>query len=844
MIRDLESDSQTESSMKHGFVHMILVFLSLWASFYGISARALDHLIKFLHHIFSNMSQAASIATIATVFPSSLYLVQKHFGLQADRFEKYVICKKCGSLYCYKECVETGLGLRQVPKVCNHIEYPNHPFLSQRLPCGQSLLKEIVMQNGRKLYPIKSYCYSSVVDRLSQILKTDNFLEQCEIWRTRNVPNGVLCDIYDGAVWKDFLCYNGRPFLSEPHHLGLMLNCDWFQPYKQTKYSVGVLYLTILNLPRSVRFRPENIIVAGIIPGPNEPNQYEMNSYLRPLVKELNMLWTDGFELKRGYHSSRIFAVLLATVCDIPATQKLCGFVGHSSHQSCCKCKKDFPYSKELNRIDFSGADLGEPRIYVEQKQKAKEAQQARTKTQRAELELSHGSRFTELMHLPYYDNIRFTIIDSMHNLFLGTAKRILQTQWLEKNLISKNDFGVIQDRISACVLPVSVGRIPRKISSAFFSLTADEWKNWTLLYSMLVLHDILPSEHLACWRLFVSACQIYCSPVISVSSIEKAHEYMDSFFRLAENLYGAQFLTINTHLHLHLSKCYADYGPCYGFWLFAFERYNGILGKYHTNQQAIEIQLMRRFMDNMHVKSLASEIDGIAENEQFLFDGLLHVNNGGTSNETIFAKTMSTVNVDVLLSLSTSEVVPTANYIENIPCNLLPPFVIHKFNSDYMIHLEASYLKFLPNVSGDIPQLCRKHKAALWFSECLNCSKRLSDNFVCIQAYWPNRHGEIDTECHSLWSGKVDFFFSQNIYICAELKEVVMAQVTWFEEHSKRNNLLDPIEIWCKNFFVPFGSASFIPVTRIHCFCIASPMVVDGENVFAVNPIRKKIYV
>lgn len=87
--------------------------------------------------------------------------------------------------------------------------------------------------------------------------------------------------------------------------------------------------------------------------------------------------------------------------------------------------------------------------------------------------------------------------------------------------------------------------------------------------------------------------CQIYCSSCISIVDIEKAHEYMDAFFRSAEVLYGAKFLTLNTHLHLHLAECFLDYGPCYGFWLFSFERYNGILGKYHTNQQAIEIQLM-----------------------------------------------------------------------------------------------------------------------------------------------------------------------------------------------------------------------------------------------------------
>jgi len=132
--------------------------------------------------------------------------------------------------------------------------------------------------------------------------------------------------------------FEGRPFLSEPHNLGLMLNCDWFQLYDYSTYSVGVLYLVILNLPRAIRFKPENVLIAGVIPGPKEPSLGEMNSYLRPLVKELNLLWSDGFTMQHKGKMVFIHAALLATVCDIPATAKLGGFLGHCSKHACWKC--------------------------------------------------------------------------------------------------------------------------------------------------------------------------------------------------------------------------------------------------------------------------------------------------------------------------------------------------------------------------------------------------------------------------------------------------------------------------------------------------------------------------
>ena len=84
--------------------------------------------------------------------------------------------------------------------------------------------------------------------------------------------------------------------------------------------------MVILKFPRSVRFKPENIVIAGIIPSPKEPNQVAMNSYLRPLVKELNMLFTEGMTVEFGSEIKKVFVELIASVCDLPATAKAWGF--------------------------------------------------------------------------------------------------------------------------------------------------------------------------------------------------------------------------------------------------------------------------------------------------------------------------------------------------------------------------------------------------------------------------------------------------------------------------------------------------------------------------------------
>ena len=54
-------------------------------------------------------------------------------------------------------------------------------------------------------------------------------------------------------------------------------------------------------------------------------------------------------------------------------------------------------------------------------------------------------------------------------------------------------------------------------------------------------------------------------------------------------------------HMHCHLKSVILDFGPVYAFWLFSFERFNGILGNQPSNNRSIEIQLMKRFQhDNI----------------------------------------------------------------------------------------------------------------------------------------------------------------------------------------------------------------------------------------------------
>ena len=81
---------------------------------------------------------------------------------------------------------------------------------------------------------------------------------------------------------------------------------------------MGVIYLAIMNLPRAIRFKRENIILIGVIPGPSEP-PLTVNTYLTPLVTELLSLWR-GIPFKIHNADTQVVrCALLCVACDLPA---------------------------------------------------------------------------------------------------------------------------------------------------------------------------------------------------------------------------------------------------------------------------------------------------------------------------------------------------------------------------------------------------------------------------------------------------------------------------------------------------------------------------------------------
>ncbi|XP_048254385.1 uncharacterized protein LOC125381544 [Haliotis rufescens] len=799
-----ESSQPASPEVKPFFKALILwtcFFLCIWQSVFYISSNAIAFLLKYLHALLAVAAQHYKfLAVVVPMFPSTIFLLKKLLRIDDNNFFHYVVCPACCSIYRYSDCISVFEG-EEVSMTCSNVSQPNHPMRHYRQPCGAQLLQSMTLSSGKKkLVPHKNYYFKSLKDSLFNFLSRPGFEEKCEQWRDRVVSDGTLHDVYDGRIWKSF----SGTYLKKKRNYGLMLNLDWFQPFKHVKYSVGVMYLVILNLPREERYKRENVIIVGIIP--HMKKEPPTNSFVQPLVDELLEAWTVGFSF-----NSKIFRLALMCIgCDIPACRKLCGFLGHAAVKGCSRCKKSFP--GEFGKRDYSGFDRTQwiPRTHEKHIREIRHITSARTKTDREALASSYGTRYSVLSELPYLDLIKMSVVDPMHNLFLGTSKHMLHV-WRDTGVLTDKNLDTIQAKVDAVNCPSDIGRIPHKISSGFAGFSADQFKNWTLLFSVYALKDVISDDHLECWRNFVLACRYLCCRVLTENDIKMADLLLISFCENFERLYGRDRVTPNMHLHGHLIECVQDFGPIYSFWLFSFERFNGMLGDYTTNKKSVELQLMRRFVSHSHLL-------GLVLDDEFHF---------GDTLEPIIATVTANIKVGTLGKINSSECLQLRqmssrlHHIENLQWTDIDRFIFSKYkvrglteNDEHS--LQEMYRALYGETVETLPAV-REIKTLYLGSEVFGSAKSQSVRSSYITAYWTDGDGKIGWGV-SPRPGKVLRYLQHSARVDGIEKRHILAEVQWYREleDKLKNHCGRPVEAWHSSMYVDSGPSSFMPIQRI----------------------------
>lgn len=369
-------------------------WLLMWRLQNKVSQAALDSLLHTLSQTFSfNASLAIAsdtvhVASAATAdgnethfnpasFPISEQQLRRVLDLPsidhlADSFS-YTQCSYCGKLFSkqeFKTLVDSQLSSGVIEKekeaFCDHPRCPQTPFYYERVieentSRGQNATGDRYMFVPPCLYrslPLVVTQISSLIEWLKQCSETPGWCEMLDGWMDR--PSSVdkdgvryFGDIYDGEKWRTDPDLQKAAREKKNSPIMLSLNADGLNPHNRGNKSVYVVFITVLNLPRSKRHLAKNQLLYAVIPGVDNHkcSTAQLEQVLYKLVEELKILYQPPYLMLNGV--PRVVK-LFNIVCDQPATRDVAGFCGHSADQACMYCAASIFYHRRLDQFTSS----------------------------------------------------------------------------------------------------------------------------------------------------------------------------------------------------------------------------------------------------------------------------------------------------------------------------------------------------------------------------------------------------------------------------------------------------------------------------------------------------------
>jgi hypothetical protein len=397
----------------------------------GVSRRGCTFMLSMIQYIIHltllrlgpDLSQGDE--KLLSDVPTDHRASERAFSLDA-KTTILAVCPNPNCHFTYEPRFQNDSPIPIYPDTCTHLEFPDGK------KCGTPLLKPR-RTNGHTIHlPIKPFVAFSFKDWLGGLLSRSGFEEKMDdAWApsTNLTPSKEMKDIFDAEILRNFKGFDGQLFSTsgKEGRYVFSLCVDFFNPLgnKQAgkKKSIGLISLVCLNLPPDMRYKPENMFLFGIIPGPSEPPLTCLNHYLRLLVDMLLEFWFTGIRFSRtcAYYYGRVVrCALICVVSDLPAARKISGFASFHHTQMCamCHCTR-----RQHDSLNDSFATLGTRRTNEEIRNSAQLYLDAADEKERSEAVHNSGIRCSELLRLPYFDISCFVVVDAMHNLFLGLVQ-------------------------------------------------------------------------------------------------------------------------------------------------------------------------------------------------------------------------------------------------------------------------------------------------------------------------------------------------------------------------------------------------------------------------------------
>lgn len=349
--------------------------------------------------------------------PKDPRAIYSHFDLH-PRTQTFICCPSCYALYPNDETTE---------ELCSY-----QATVSSEL-CGTSLFLTRNIRGKSLKRPVRLYVAQSLKEWVGRLLSRKSMEQHLETPWVSHQPHAMQ-DIWDGQAVRGILGPDGTPFLERPPgdsklRLVFSLSMDGFNPFgiKTGAVSVSAIYMTCLNLPPHLRYKMENIFLAGVIPGPHKPSLDQINHAQAVLLKELQEFWSPGVQFSRTvlYTVGRlVLAILLLLIADIPAARQMGGFASVKATFFCSCCM--------LTTSDIENFDMDSwvPCSSETHREHALLWLNTTSDKEREEIFKKHGIRWTPLLDLSYWKPVDFMAIDSMHAHWINSLINHLEHVW------------------------------------------------------------------------------------------------------------------------------------------------------------------------------------------------------------------------------------------------------------------------------------------------------------------------------------------------------------------------------------------------------------------------------
>lgn len=396
---------------------------------------------------------------LATELPKDVRTVINAMPYLSPPSKSYACCSECYCIYPFDRNTGTTFPerctYRATPdaKECNcplrkgereraHVEEPYMRKQKQEDETKKFLPEHEFLYQDFKHWLAWMFCRSDIAPHLDKFPLAGN-----------HHSDATMKDIWDGSILRDLHGPSGDGHfmvqLPNERRLVFSFNFDNLNPGctrpagKVAK--VGGMYMACLNLPRSIRFHPENIFFVGVVPGPSSPSEEQINPILSPLVDDLLVLWNEGIFLSRTpLHPQgvRVRCAMVPVVCDLPAAHQIAGASLHTSGKPCLQCNIS---SSDMQNLDYHTWPFYDGETL---KTLGRQWRDAATKELQVELLKKHGVRWSEFFRLPYWDPSQHVVVDSMHAFYLGLFQRHCREVW-GLDISAKDGAGLVFDPLA-----------------------------------------------------------------------------------------------------------------------------------------------------------------------------------------------------------------------------------------------------------------------------------------------------------------------------------------------------------------------------------------------------------